>query len=330
MEKSYQMLLFDQAAHKILHVDGLSGAFTAEISYPADIEPLDAVMLSESIIYILAIHETTGKKNIFQYFATCKKLTPDKRVRALPIPDISPVQIAIDEQKQQLIIACDDGSLYVWCNNALSLLGRTQQEATCVGIHITDDSIYTIWEQEQGGIIALFNKQGKLISEYFLPGIPTQLMVTATKLLLVTYTCTLLTGEGLALLETQDSKLQLIKAIPFNCPFQPIKTYPAAITISPTENTAYVVHEDGGFISKIDLTTKMLVATWLIGHSISSLHFLPDNRFAMGPSRKFADLILIDMTSGEPVSITSSPERCLLGLLVILPAPSLNKTAADV
>jgi hypothetical protein len=322
VEKPYQMLLFDEAAHKILHVHGLSGTFIAATPYPSDMEPLDAVLLNESIVYILAINEVTGKNVIFQYLATEKTLSPQKKLRPLPIPDIAPLQIAVDEQASQLMIACEDGSLYVWYNQALRLFGRPQQRAVCVGIQIVGDSIYTIWEQEQGGTIALFNRQGKLLSEQLIPGIPTQLLLTKETLLLVSYTSTQWTGEGLALLETTNSTLKLVQVIPFNCPLQPIKTYPAAITLSPTENTAYVIHEDGGFISKINLTTKTLDATWLIGHSISSLHFLPDNRFAIGPSRKFADLTLIDMTLGEPVSITNSPERMLLGLLLILPAPA--------
>jgi hypothetical protein len=321
VEKSYQMLLFDGAAHKILHVDGLNGTFIAETPYPPDIEPLDAVLLNKSIVYILAISETTGENIIFQYLATEKNVSPQKKLHPLPIPDISPLQIAGDEQASQLMIACKDGSLYIWYNHALRLFGRPQQNAVCVGIQIAGDSIYTIWEQEQGGIIALFNRQGQLLSEKFIPGIPTQLQLTNETLLLVSYTSTQWTGEGLALLETTNSTLNLVKVIPFNCPLQPIKTYPATITMSPTENTAYVIHEDGGFISKINLTTKKLDATWLIGHSISALHFLPDNRFAIGPSQKFADLTLIDMTLGEPVSITNSPERTLLGLLLILPTP---------
>lgn len=321
MEKPYQMLLFDGAAHKILHVDGLSGTFIAEVPYPSDIEPLDAILLNESSVYILAINETTGKNIIYQYLATEKTSSLQKKLHPLAIPDIAPLQIAGDDQNSQLMIACEDGSLYVWYNHALRLFGRPQQHAVCVGMQIAGDSIYTIWEQEQGGTIALFNRQGKLLSEQFIPGIPTQLLLTNEALLLVTYTSTQWTGEGLALLETTDSSLKFVQVIPFNCPLQPIKTYPTAITLSPTENTAYVIHEDGGFISKINLTTKKLDATWLIGHSISSLHFLPDNRFAIGPSQKFADLTLIDMTLGEPVSITNSPERTLLGLLLILPTP---------
>jgi hypothetical protein len=78
VEKPYQMLLFDEAAHKILHVHGLSGIFIAETPYPSDMEPLDAVLLNESIVYILAINEATGKNVIFQYLATEKTLSPQK------------------------------------------------------------------------------------------------------------------------------------------------------------------------------------------------------------------------------------------------------------
>jgi DNA-binding beta-propeller fold protein YncE len=329
VEKPYQMLLFDGAAHKIIHIDGSNGSIIAEVGYPPDIEPVDTATFDDKIIYILAINETTNKGIIFQYLANERKLSPDKKLRPLPIPDISPLQIAIDDKKSRLIIACEDGSLYIWQNHALSLLGHTQQGAICVGIQIVGDYIYTIWEHEQGGIIALLNEQGLLLDEFFLPGIPTHLAVTATGLLLVSYTCTLFTGEGLALLETSDAKLACPKAIPFNCPFQPIKTYPTFIAISPTENTAYVIHEDGGFISKIDLTEKKLAATWLISHSISSLHFLPDDRFAIGPSFKFADLTLIDINAGEAVSITNSPERRLLGLMRILPPVTARKQSSD-
>lgn len=319
MEKPYQMLLFDGAAHKILHVDGSNGSIIAEIGYPPDINPIDTAILDNSIVYILALNEVTNKGIIFQYYAIEKKLQYDKKLRPLAIPDISPLQIAVDDRNARLIIACEDGSLYVWKNHALSLLGHTQQGAICVGIQTAGDYIYTIWEQEQGGIIALLDGQGKLLDERFLPGIPTHLAVSSTGLLLVSYTCTVFTGEGLALLETHDAKLASPQIIPFNCPLQPLKTYPTFIAISPTANIAYVIHEDGGFISKIDLTEKKLAATWLIGHSISSLHFLPDNRFAIGPSLKFADLTLIDIEAGEPVSITNSPERRLLGLMTVLP-----------
>lgn len=319
MKNPYQLLLFDEAAHSILHVDGASGRIRGETPYPAALEPVEAVPAAR-LVYILTVDENSDHGTVLRYTPTASHLAPPRRLEPLPIPDISPMQIAFDRQTNQLILAGDGGRFYSWSQNSLRFLGQSDREAFCSGIHSQNGQITAIWEQGQNGLVSLHDRVGKLQDECVLPGIPTSLAVTGDGLLIIPYLATCFSGEGVAFIELDSDKNKLIPraAIPFTCPHQPVQTYPAAVTVSSDEKLAYVVHEDGAFISVISLTTKAPVATWLIGHSISSLQILPGGQFALAPSRKFADLTLISLKSGQPVSMTTSSSRRLLNALAIL------------
>lgn len=319
MKKPYQLLLFDEASHAILHVDGTSGRIRGETPYPAALEPIEAITAAR-LVYILAVDENSDHGTVLRYAPTASRLAPSRRLEPLPIPDISPTQIAFDRQTNQLILSADGGRFYSWSQNALQLLGQSDRGAFCSGIQSQNGQITAIWEQGQIGLVSLHDRVGKLQDEYVLPGIPTSLAVTDNGLLIIPYLSTCFSGEGVAFIELDQDKNKFIPctAIPFTCPHQPVQTYPAAVTVSLDEKLAYVVHEDGAFISVISLETKTPVATWLIGHSISSLQILPGGQFALAPSRKFADLTLISLKSGQPISMTANSGRRLLNALAIL------------
>ena len=52
-------------------------------------------------------------------------------------------------------------------------------KATCVGLTADHDAVYSVWELNDQGTLAVFNLKGQLINEHTLPGIPTNITLDA-------------------------------------------------------------------------------------------------------------------------------------------------------
>jgi len=89
------------------------------------------------------------------------------------------------------------------------------------------------------------------------------------------------------------------------------------VAVAPDGNTAYVVNEDSGSITVVDLSTTDITGHISIGRSISNLTILPDCRFAVATSNMFADLALIDLVNERLLSVTASTHEILSPIIIL-------------
>lgn len=174
----------------------------------------------------------------------------------------------------------------------------------CNGICILNNTIYTIWENDDQGIIAGFSPQGQVVFERFIGGIPTNLFALPNKVM-TTFTRNKLHGEGLAIfpLDEMEAPNYLVINPADNCA---ISAYPCHITLNDEQTIAYVTNEDSGSISVIDLETMQITTSIQIGRSITTFSLLSDNRFAIAGSNMFADLSLIDTVNRRLMAVSET------------------------
>lgn len=172
----------------------------------------------------------------------------------------------------------------------------------CNGICVFNDTVYTIWENDNQGIIAGFSLEGEIVFERFISGIPTNLYALPDKIM-TTFTKNKLHGEGFAIfpLDEINTPNYLVINPADNCA---ISAYPCHITLNEAQTIAYVTNEDSGSISIIDLETMQITTSIQIGRSITTFALLPDSRFALAGSNMFADLSLIDIVNRRLMAVS--------------------------
>jgi YVTN family beta-propeller protein len=196
-------------------------------------------------------------------------------------------------------------------------LGAPAVKASCVGLAADSEAIYTAWEHAAGGTVMELGTDGNIHWQYDIAGIPTNIIL-ADQRLLVPFTNTAFTGEGVALFNI-SKKNPAPAVVTIQCPSCPsgLAAYPCHAVLAADNKTAYIVNEDSASICVIDLATAQVVDRLTLGRSLSRLYLLPDTHLAIGTSNLFADLSLIDLTSGSLLAVTNT-KRQLLSAIAIL------------
>lgn len=310
----YKFLVIDTEASSLLLTDGASGEILEEWTLPRDFMPLDLQLdADKTIVYIPAIN-ATDRGALF----TLNLL--DRRLSRLPLDLPSIERFALGPAKGSGILATRDGALFTLdsCRKNLSLFGRSCSPSTCVGLATDQTFIYTVWQHEANGILAVFSGDGHLVEERFLPGLPTNLIVSAGYIF-VPFTAAGAGSEGLIILAKSGLAEAQPKIITVqHCPAEPaFRTYPCYVAITPDETTAYLVHEDSATISVVDVTQAAITGYIPVGRSLSYLTLLPDTKLAVAGSNMFADLSLIDLVNQKLISLTDT-ERELFGQIAVI------------
>ncbi|MEG6584330.1 YncE family protein [Dendrosporobacter sp. 1207_IL3150] len=309
----YKMLAVDAAAHTLLLIDGENGEILSEMSYPDTCVPTALVLAPEANKAFLPAAGTNGSGSLF--IANLTNFT----LYRLPMEIPHPSQFAITPCGTKAYLVDPGGTLYQvnTTEMTLTMLGQPEN-AACVGILADDKFIYTAWEHKNGGSIATFDCNGQLISEYSMPGIPTNITINKERIL-IPFTATSFTGEGLAVFDKSLGDDLTPTVITIQCPMRTtgLKAYPCSVTVAPDDCTAYVINEDSGSITIIDLSTSSITGHIALGRSISNLYILPDSRFAIATSNMFADLTLIDLVNERVLSVAASNQE-ILNYLAIL------------
>lgn len=241
---------------------------------------------------------------------------PSAQMYRLPLSFAPPLQFAADGALQCAYCVAEDATLY-----RLDLVALTSQalaqpaDATCTGIAVADGKVFTAWETDDGeGVLTVFAAAGEFLYEYKIPGIPTNLLVRDGAAYL-TFTDSKIYGEGLACIAENE----LPRYITIHSPetANALRAYPCSVTIDSVQNRAYVVNEDSGSVTIVDLRSESVSGSFSVGRSITNLYLLPDRRFALATSNMFADLSLLDLVNQKLLSICDSRE--FSALLAVLP-----------
>lgn len=284
--------------------------------FSSEFTPTELVVTPDYTKAYLPCAATTGNNTILAVNLTSMSLY------SLPLPIAYPAQFILAASTASLAyLAEPNGSLHSLDLITMSskLLGSPAVKASCVGLAADNEAVYTAWEHSAGGtVMKLSAADGSIHWQYDIAGIPTNIILAENQLL-VPFTNTAFTGEGVALFKTnKNCPVPIIVTI--QCPSCPsgLAAYPCHAAFSADKRTAYIVNEDSASICVIDLETAQTIDRLVLGRSLSRLYVLPDSHLALGTSNLFADLSLVDLTNGSLLSVTNT-KRQLLSTIAILP-----------
>lgn len=309
----YKMLMIDATAHALLLVDGVNNEVLAEMAYPDLFIPTTLSISPDAAKAYLPAAGKNGSGALF--IANLHNFS----LYQLPIELPHPTQFTLAPNSETAYLVDPGGVLYALDTVAMSLtkLG-SPDNASCVGITADAQAVYTAWEHKNSGSIAIFDNQGRLIKEHAVSGIPTNISLNNNRIL-VPFTASTFTGEGLAIFDQNKQDDSIPAVITIQCPARThgLKAYPCSVAVAPDGKTAYVVNEDSGSITVVDLSTSDITGHISIGRSISNLTILPDCRFAVATSNMFADLALIDLVNERLLSVTASTHEILSPIVIL-------------
>ncbi|MEN6411319.1 MAG: hypothetical protein ABFC84_00990 [Veillonellales bacterium] len=312
---SYHLLLLDAATHSLLIADGLQGKILLELAYPVGCTPAGLALTADCSKAFLPVVGDNGSGRLY-----VANLAGHSLYR-LPLILPHPLQFALQADGRSAYLADPSGGLYCLDTVTLNLSCWGQSESmACVGLAIGGECLYTAWELADGGVMGVFNLQGKMIAEYPVPGIPTNILFDNRSQVIVPFTANETSGEGIMIFDILKETAAQPTTVTIQCPQRTrgLRAYPCQVALSPDGCTAYVVNEDSGSVSIVDMNTRSAIDYIPVGRSISSLHLLPDSRFAVAASNMFADLCLIDLVNRRLLSFTTT-DREILGFIAVIP-----------
>ncbi|SMD09137.1 YncE family protein [Sporomusa malonica] len=313
--KPYKLLAVDAATHAIIIADGLSGEIVTELAYSPELSPTELVVTPDYTKAYLPCAATNGKNGILAVNLTSLSLY------RLPISIPYPAQFVLPETSATTAYLAEPcGALYRLDLTTMSsqALGAPATKSSCVGLAADAEKIYAAWEHHAGGTVMELAPDGTISWQYDIAGIPTNIILAANRLI-VPFTNTAFTGEGVALFNLSKKRTSPA-VVTIQCPSCPssLAAYPCHAAVAPDNQTAYIVNEDGASIFVINLNTAQIVDRLAIGRSLSRLYLIPGTELAIGTSNLFADLSLIDLASGPLLAVTNT-KRQLLSTIAILP-----------
>lgn len=107
------------------------------------------------------------------------------------------------------------------------LLGTPLAKARRVGLATHDAKIYTAWEHSAGGTVMEIGTDGTISWQYDFAGIPTNI-ISAGARLIVPFTNTAFTGEGVALFNL-NRKTSSPAVVTIQCPSAPAAWRPIPV-----------------------------------------------------------------------------------------------------
>jgi hypothetical protein len=319
METSpYKLVVIDDTSHALLLVDSPNGKIIAEMPYPAGFSPTELALSPDLTKVYLPVVGSNGSGGLF-----VANLTHNSMYR-LPMKIPQPIQFTLAPDGIWAYLADPDGMLYALDIPAMSLLSLgNPTNAACVGLAADDMAVYSVWEHNDQGSLAVFQRDGHLLDEHTLPGIPTNIILDNDGRIFIPFTTTNFAIEGVVLFHrTITEGTPPVISIAQRCIYpystSPSAAYPSHVATYADDHIAYVVNEENASITVIDSNTAAIIRHIDIGRSISCLHILPGGQFGIATSHIFTDLCMIDLHNGCLVSTTDT-KRELLGYMAVIP-----------
>jgi DNA-binding beta-propeller fold protein YncE len=310
----FKLLVIDAVGHAVLCVDGPSGEILTELPLPRGCSAVDlAVCTDYQAAYIsLANSDGTGSLRLLDLRA----LTLDSSSPLIPYP----AKFCPAPARETVYLADRCGSLYAFAlgTSTLTSWSKPAGSGSCAGLACDGELLYGAWETDFGGVIATFDRQGNMLTEYAIGGIPTNLILDHQGRLFIPYTASAFSGEGVCFFSPKQ-KDALCAVVTLQCSRCCIigRAYPIHVAVDPEGQVAYVACEDNATIGVIDIAGARLIGSISLGRSVSRIHLLPDSRFAIASSNMFADLCLVDLVNKRPVSFTATKREILCPLAII-------------
>lgn len=297
----------------MLIADGPSGEILQELPFAPELTPTELAVTPDYSKAYLPCAAATGKNQLLTVNLGSQALY------SLPVNIPYPAQFHL-AAAATAYLAEPNGSIYQLDLTAMSLklLGTPAAKASCVGLTADAAIIYTAWEHLAGGTVLGLHPDGSIDWQYELAGIPTNIIL-AGRQLIVPFTNTAFTSEGVALFDL-SKQCRSPAVVTIQCPSCPsgLAAYPCHAAVTADNQTAYIVNEDSASIFSIDLATAQIVDRLTIGRSLSRLYLLRDDPLAIGTSNLFADLSIIDLSTGSLLAVTNT-KRQLLSTIALLP-----------
>lgn len=305
----------DATTHAIIIADGPSGEILTELSFSPELTPTELTITPDYTKAYLPCASTSGRNSMLAVNLASLALY------SLPLTIPYPAQFvlpATDTTTAYLAEPCGNLHCLDLTTMSTKMLGAPAAKASCVGLAADGESVYTAWEHNSGGTVMELGIDGTIAWEYDMAGIPTNIILAGNRLI-VPFTNTAFTGEGVALFNVSQ-KRSSPAVVTIQCSSCPtgLAAYPCHAAVAADNKTAYIVNEDGASIFVIDLETAQIIDRLTIGRSLSRLYLIPNSQFALGTSNLFADLCLLDLDSGRLLAVTNT-KRQLLSTIAILP-----------
>jgi DNA-binding beta-propeller fold protein YncE len=314
----YKLVVIDDTSHALLLVDSPNGEIIAEMSYPVGFSPTELAISPDLTKAYLPVVGSNGSGGLFVANLT------QKSIYRLPMKIPQPIQFTLAPDGIWAYLVDPAGMLYALDIPSMSLknLGNPAN-AACVGLAADHIAVYSVWEHSDHGSLAVFLRDGQLLYEHTLPGIPTNITLDNCGHIFIPFTSANFTIEGVVLFNrtiAADNTLTVSVAQRCIYPYStsPSAAYPSHVAAYPDDHIAYVVNEENASITVIDSNTAAIIRHIEIGRSISCLHILPGGQFGIATSHIFSDLCMIDLHNNLLLSTTNT-ERELLGYLAVIP-----------
>ena len=314
---SYQLLVIDNKAHSLLLVNNPNGDIIAEISYPPDYNPTELLLAPDQTkAYIPAVGKNGNGALFIANLA-------ERSIYRLPVKIPGPTQFTLSPNGTCAYFSDPDGMLYALDLLTMSVASwGTPAKASCVGLAADFNAVYSVWEHNDQGSLAVFTPEGQFINEYSLTGIPTNITLDKQGHIFIPFTTTHFTIEGVMCFNRDvqdDHTLTVIAAQQCIYPYStsPSAAYPSHVATYGEEAIAYVVNEENSSITVIDSHTAAIIRHIDLGRSISCLHILPGGQLGIATSHISSDLCMIDLHAGRLLATTST-NRELLGYLAVI------------
>lgn len=307
----FKMLLLDAAGHSALLADGPSGQIIAELALPRGFSPVDLATSPGTDQAFIALAGSGGDGQLLTFTLRTPSLA------RIPLTVPQPAQIAARPGGKALLITDPAGTPYHLDLMALTAtpLDKPPEGAACVGLAATADQAWGVWETSYGGVLAAIAPRKTPAWSLAFGGLPTGLAV-AGDILAVPFTATPLSGEGLLFAST-SGELRGIATLQCSQCAAARPVYPVHAAVDTAARIAYAACEDSAAICAVNIDTFKVVRTIVLGRSVSRLVLVPDSCFAVASSNASADLCLVDLANGRPLSFTASRREILSPLAII-------------
>lgn len=309
----FKLLVIDALSHAVLLADGPSGEILTELPLPRGFSAVDLTVSTDfQAAYIsLGSNDGTGSLRLLNL----KSHTLDSSSPLIPYP----ANFCLAPAGETVYLADRSGALYALALSTSSLTAWNKPAGTgrCAGLVSDGEELYGVWESAVGGVLASFDRQGNIIAEHAIGGVPTNLILDRGRLF-VPFTASAFSGEGVCFLTPkQNDGLCAVVTLQCSRCSAFAKAYPVHVAVDPAGKVAYVACEDNATIAVIDIASARVLDSIPLGRSVSRLTLLPDCRFAVASSNMFANLCLVDLVNKRPISFTATRREILSPLAVI-------------
>lgn len=305
MASAWLLLVVNSSARTLLIVEGPTNRILTELALPPDLT-IAGIYPAGDKAYLPAV-ANGGQGELLVVNLAAMTLY------RLPVSIPHPAAFAV--AGNTAVLAAPSGALFRLGLATLEVQpwGEPLTQASCVGIALSNETVYTVWENSGGGILATFDLAGQLTGDYALPGIPAAVSLNHEGLAIIPVAAR---GDRLLIMIRDEKKTgKAPEVVALDCPLceAPVYSCPLGLTID--NNVAYITAEDGSLVA-LDLSTFTVAGYVTLKRAVESIYLIPGAKQAIATCPITAELAQIDLTAGTICAVTDMP--CKLGPAAVI------------